>query len=518
MTSPRGPAVIGGAAGKSTSPAAATQAGQPQPYDPGPLWMRLLPPLLTFGVVVIDITVPSFWRDEAATLAAIKRPFGEMVRMLGNVDAVHGVYYVLAWVDAQLFGTGELALRLPSAIAMAVCAGFVAAIGRRLVSPLAGLASGLLFAVIPIVSAYGQTARSYAMVTAMAAVASYLLIRTLHAPPAARRRWWLGYGASLLVLGYLNIFALLLIPAHAVTIALRWLRPPEGESRRALALGWLSAAVAAAALAAPVLYLAWQQQGQVSWLKTPDWADGLNQLVGPFRMTIAVIVVVAAGVAVSVYFRRARLRANWPAGLVQLGVPWLVLPPALLLTASLITPLYTFRYILFCVPAVALLGGAALAALGRTAGIVALTVIVALGLHAQELVRLPSGHKDNIRRADEIVAANSRPGDAVLYTNPNAENFGAAYPYGFAKLRNIALARQPIPSGTLYGTNAPAQVIESRFATVHRIWVVNINHDVAPDPSLYSPRFHPFQTLYADGFHLVKQWRTSDIWLLLFVR
>ncbi len=34
--------------------------------------------------------------------------------MLGHVDAVHGAYYLLMWLEVRLAGHGELALRLPS--------------------------------------------------------------------------------------------------------------------------------------------------------------------------------------------------------------------------------------------------------------------------------------------------------------------------------------------------------------------------------------------------------------------
>ena len=59
------------------------------------------------------------------------------------------------------------------------------------------------------------------------------------------------------------------------------------------------------------------------------------------------------------------------------------------------------------------------------------------------------------------MAANAKPGDVVLYTNPNAESFGAAYSYGLGKLRNIALKQGPIPSGTLAGISAPVPVIKA---------------------------------------------------------
>ena len=64
---------------------------------------------------------------------------------------------------------------------------------------------------------------------------------------------------------------------------------------------------------------------------------------------------------------------------------------AILLTASVIHPVYNFRYIVYCIPAAALLIGAALAALGRYAGPVALVVIVLAGLHASWPSAAPMG-------------------------------------------------------------------------------------------------------------------------------
>ena len=60
-------------------------------------------------------------------MVAVQRPFGQLLRMLGNIDAVHGAYYVMMWVVVRLGGTGELVTRLPSALAMAGAA----AAGRR---------------------------------------------------------------------------------------------------------------------------------------------------------------------------------------------------------------------------------------------------------------------------------------------------------------------------------------------------------------------------------------------------
>ncbi|MBY0442063.1 MAG: hypothetical protein K2Q25_08030, partial [Mycobacteriaceae bacterium] len=65
---------------------------------------------------------PSFWFDEAATVAAADRSEIDLLRLLLNFDAVHGLYYLvmrawLSWVPIN-----EFTARLPSAIAVGVAA------------------------------------------------------------------------------------------------------------------------------------------------------------------------------------------------------------------------------------------------------------------------------------------------------------------------------------------------------------------------------------------------------------
>ncbi|HEY1642994.1 MAG TPA: glycosyltransferase family 39 protein [Streptosporangiaceae bacterium] len=515
MSSPSGPALLRRVAGRSSAAAggdavdAQERSGDLREYQPGPWWMRLLPPVVTFAVMLIGITVPSYWRDEAATLAAVKRPFGDMVQMLGNVDAVHGAYYFVAWPVVRLFGTGELALRLPSAIAMAVAAGFVAALGRRMVSPRAGLAAGVLFAVVPDIGLYGQDARSYAMVTAMATIASYVLIRALGARHGRQRRWWIIYAGSIALLGILNIFGLLLLAAHGVTILLRMFRSAEGQSRRALLLRWLLAGCAGLIISSPLIVLGWMQRGQLSWLTAPGYAGltSVTKLIGPPVMSLAVLAALIAGIIVTVVRSKQPRVPEWLTTLPGLCLPWLILPPAILLVGSAITPVYNFRYILFCVPAAVLLGGAGMAALGRIAGTAALVIVAILSLNSNIFFRTPGGHGDDIRQADRLIQATARPGDVVLYTNDNAESFGSAYSYGLGQLDNIELSQRPIPSDTLGGTNVSPEVLRQRLAHASRLWIVEIDAS-APAREL----------LEGLHYHLVWIWNTSDIWLRLYVR
>jgi mannosyltransferase len=507
MSSPSGSALLGQATRASSAAPAWQRAGDLREYQPGPLWMRLAPPVITFAVMLLGITVPSYWRDEAATLAAVQRPFGDMIRMLGNVDAVHGAYYVIAWAVAHVFGAGEFALRLPSAIAMTVAAVFVAATGRRMVSPAAGLAAGVLFAVVPDISLYGQDARSYAMVTMMATIASYVLVRALGAGHSHQRRWWVIYGVSMALLGIFNIFGLLLIAAHGVTIALRMTRSSTGQSRRALLLRWLITSVCAVAISSPLIVFAWLQRGQLSWLTAPGYAGltSVTKLIGPPLMSLVVLAVFLAGLIITIV--KSPIRPAWLRTVPALCLPWLLLPAAILLIGSAVTPVYNFRYILFCVPAAVLLAGAGIAALGRVGAIAAVVLVAILSLNSQVFFRTPGGHGDDIRQADALIQATAKPGDVVLYTNPNAESFFAAYPDGLGKLPNIQLSQLPLPSATLGGVNVNPAQLRNRLAHASRLWIVEIDASAPARPILQGLHYHLFWI-----------WQTSDIWLRLYVR
>src|SRR5260221_9536200 len=73
-------------------------------------------------------------------------------------------------------------------------------------------------------------------------------------------------------------------------------------------------------------------------------------------MVIAVIVV---ALVLSTEAGPDRRRAAWPVRLAEISLPWLIVPPLVLLVASTVQPVYTSRYILICIPALALIGGAA---------------------------------------------------------------------------------------------------------------------------------------------------------------
>jgi mannosyltransferase len=483
----------------------------------GALWVPLIPALVTLAVGLYQIQRPSLWRDEGATLSAIRRSLPQLVSMLGHQDVVHGAYYVLMWLETRVAGTSALALRFPSAVGMAVAAALTATLGRRLVSSWAGLAAGLVFAVLPSVTWYAQNARSYALVTALAATASYLLVRAMEAPPGHRRGWLTGYGAALAAMGLGNIFALLLIPAHALALAL-WGRrdPPAGTGAAAapalagrgpLVRGWLAAAAAAVLVASPVIAISAGQQSQVSWIPPLGRAlfASLLKLFDPPALAVGLLAVTVATVAFSAL--RGRLRTDFPPRLLALALPWLLLPPAVLLTASAVHPVFSARYVLICLPAAALLAGPGLASLGRAGAAAGLVLIVLLALPGQISDRRVNSHARNLRQLSHLVAVHSRPGDALLFPHLNEHGFEAAYPAGYRSLRDVGLGQTPVRSATLFGTSAPASVIRRRLATTTRLWVIETSNEGSH-----------VSVLDGLGFHESHRWPVTGIWLVLYTR
>lgn len=76
-----------------------------------PAWLPVLG-LTALGALLRFATLDrqSFWLDELVTVSLLSMDFGDMLNAIPESEATPYVYYVLAWVWAQLFGVGEVGL------------------------------------------------------------------------------------------------------------------------------------------------------------------------------------------------------------------------------------------------------------------------------------------------------------------------------------------------------------------------------------------------------------------------
>ena len=162
-----------------------------------------------------------------------------------------------------------------------------------------------------------------------ATIACYLLLR---AYPDGRWRWWSGYGAAVALTGLFDVFGLLILAAHGVTLMLTEargpVRDPDGAGCGRIPLRWLAVSGAAVVVLGPLLGVAGSEQRQIG-CRGQLRRDG--SLVGTFAGANALILPVAllalAGLA-------ACLADGWrPLNPAAIALPWLVVPPSVVIAA-----------------------------------------------------------------------------------------------------------------------------------------------------------------------------------------
>ena len=155
-----------------------------------------------------------------------------------------------------------------------------------------------------------------------------------------KARW---YAVSLVALGAMNLFALLLLPAHGVTV-LVLARDRAREMRR-----WLMAAGCAVLVIARLMVIAWRQRADIEWIPPLNrhevgtmaaWggALGVGQLARADHRRQAWRAPPRAGWLL--------LRSRFPGAFLALCLPWALIPLAVLVMASELIPAFEFRYVL----------------------------------------------------------------------------------------------------------------------------------------------------------------------------
>lgn len=341
---------------------------------------------------------PSLWADELATWALATAPLDDLLRVLKNTDASIGPYYLFMHGWIGVFGDSELAMRAPSILAMTGATALTVALGTRLAGRRVGVIAGLLFALVPAVSRYAHEARPYALAVFFAALATYLLVRVLDRPSPVGL---VCYGLAVLLLGLAHFVALMLLAAHGLTVL---------SMRRSLIWRWLAASAVAVAAIIPLMYLGQRQRGQISWI--PELA-GLRLLQTPAVLTGSLLI---GGMLLVLGF----LAFSWRAPALVWTL-WAVLPMIGLGLVSVAVPMWLPRYLLFTLPAWALLAAttvttvSAVSRLPILRGTAFLALVGVLVLYDQVQIRGVAGHAQDSRAIGMVLNQHARPSDAVMY-------------------------------------------------------------------------------------------------------
>jgi mannosyltransferase len=368
------------------------------------------PAALTAALGLWQIGRPEMWQDELVTADVATRPVRRILVLLPSVDAVHGTYYLFMHFWIRLFGASAAAMRAPSVIAMVAAAVCVVLVGQRLFGRKAAVLGGLVFAVVPSVTRFSQEARSYALVVLSAALATLLLLRALERPGVLR---WCAYGLCITALTLLNTVAVSILVGHLIGVVVQqW---PQRNWRVLASFG--AAALGGPVPALPVVILGMHQaERQLLWISHSGALHVWPQLFASTWMSCVVL-----ALAVLAWFNTRRP--------VLFTTVVALVPPLVVWIASAGSLSYFFpKYLLFSLPAWAVLSGAGLAALRpRIAPPVGLILVAALAIPGQLAMRgslshswydypnarpsQPLGYAEAARR----ITAGYQPGDGVIY-------------------------------------------------------------------------------------------------------
>ncbi len=434
--------------------------------------------------------------DEIATISAATRSLSGLWELAQHIDGHFLPYYVFMHFWAMV-STAELWLRLPSALAIAVAAGFLVELGRRLHSTRAGLTAAALFAVLPSVSYYGAFARSYSFAAAAVVVSFWALHRAVESPAA--RRWAL-YGVSVALVCCTHLFAVLVLPAQLLAAAV--LLP-----RRTLLLRMLPALAVGGVPALVLGLVGYGERHAISWIpqRGPDVLLKFPKMAaGATEPGVLLFAVALAGAVLLWLAPRGRLTVDRPWLGALLG--WLLLPPLLLLAVShLLTPVYVDRYLFVTAPALALLAGLAAAGTARGRAAVAaccalVLVTGAAGVPQHLEVREVNGRFEDIPWAVRKVT--TQPGDAIVF-GQSAVRARFDY-YGDDSMPDdvLRLGSAPEPDGFAFPERADvAEALTGR----ERVWVVWRGTKSA------GARFANVKELRAAGFAQESAWHSGDL-------
>jgi mannosyltransferase len=444
-------------------------------------WFALLPPLVIAAVSLIGADQREMWEDEYATFHAITISWSALGRLFTHLDIVHVLYYVLMRGWIAIAGDSLMALRIPSIAALALTGAVVVLIGRRLVSTPVGVVAGLLLAVIPAVSRYAQEVRSYALVTLLATLSTYLLLRALEKPVGRR---WSGYAAITALTGLVHFMGITVVGGQLLYLLLSTAR--TDEVRRLRFAGALGAVVL---VVIPLPAMAQHQSSQVSWI-TADLATARAFLGRVFLSTdLAWALVPLALIGVAVLWQRHRAAAvmllAWSAGPIVFGC----------LTVSVLH-LFVGRYMLFTLPAWALLASATICHLPRLFGrrphggwwvlgaVLALPGLAYLGYPDQRDVRAsPVEGQPDYRSALLFVRNHAQPRDSIVYNDKlggrsDLARAAAEYELRDGGPRDIMLYRTAAQTGYFGAAECPDPA--PCLSGSDRLWLVSTT--TSPNP------------------------------------
>jgi hypothetical protein len=317
------------------------------------VWLITTRRYLSFDDLVTAVLVaePSLWR---------------MIKAIANgVDVNPPLFFILQWLAARVWGNSDLALRMFSALSVALAVPVLyLALRPAIRARLAALAVALIIGLSRDVLAFGTDARYYGWLILLTAIAAYWFARSYREPLARRQLVLIFLTHAALVYTHLFgfFFSGAVLLAHLIVDALR--RQLQWRLYGTFVVAWSTFL-----LWLPVL------SRQLSVTKHGTFTPRIN--VGSFleelemQTPLPLVLLFSAGLAALWWLsqRSGEKEEHSPPALssltvlLTLGVLWMAVPVAAWAASHLMQPFFMRRYVSPCVNAWVLISAVFVAAL-----------------------------------------------------------------------------------------------------------------------------------------------------------
>jgi mannosyltransferase len=364
-------------------------------------------------------------------------------------------------------------------------------------------------------------ARPYALSAAATVWLSVLLIT---AADRNRPSTWVLFGIGTALSILLNLCTALMLLVHAAM--LRYSPAP-----RNVVIRWAATSLVALAAVSPFLVFARGQLWQVSWispLKSGTIHDILVDQYFPHSNIFAIVAGVIIGVAVVVMVVGKLEGHNGGRSLVMIALAWLVLPTAaFLLYSAVVDPMYFPRYLYFTAPAMALVLGVSVVAVGRTPVAMAalLTALAAAATPNYLSVQRGPYAKEGMdySQVADLLTQHATTGDCLVMDNTIRWKPGPiramteARPAAFRKLVDPGRGPSGASLGRLWDGHLAvwSMTVAGRLARCDVLWIVSEHDNTRPghESGANLPAGPAFGDAPASrithflGFRLVERWQ-----------
>ncbi len=392
-------------------PAASTLAPANSTSTPAAAWpAHFVLVLLTIGGTWLRLShlgVKSLWLDEGATVALARASWQHFAWVWWHGEAnLQTIYFLLmrGWIH---LGSSEAFLRLPSALFGIASIPLMYLVGRKFTGVLPSLVAAALLAFSPSAVYYSQEARSYSLGILAVLLSTYFFVRAVEENRSGDWALWTICGIAAF---YSHDFTALVLVAQVASLLCK---APPVPWRRAI---WCGAIIFAAAVPGlTYVFRATPENLHFIWMPRPSAKEfwHLAMFFGGSGVKI-VLACTLWGAGIAAIIRARRLGEAEPVWRGTLLLLWAGVPAALLALVSLHEPMFLQRYVIFSLPATALLAGMGAAMVSRWRIGLALAIVLCAAC-IPTIVRDYKKPRQDWRGATGLVLRSAAPGDAVAF-------------------------------------------------------------------------------------------------------